>query len=134
MHVLQGLAQRRQLRVREHRGGQPVLELARGRLVEREAHQLTQPSLGESFGAGIDRRQMLFGAGRRGPIDAPIFGVHDFQALGAAAHFAEAAYAGAARQPFLLLRGEIKESQREETRAVADPREHLAAAAKRRPP
>ena len=63
-------------------------------------------------------------------IDAPILGMHDFKSGGTAPHFAETADARAAREPRLLLRREVKESQREEARAVADLAEHLPAAAK----
>ena len=62
-------------------------------------------------------------------IDAPIFRMHDLQSLGAAARLAEAADARAARQALLLLRGEIKEAQRQKPRAVGDPAQHLAPSA-----
>ena len=57
--------------------------------------------------------------------------MHDLQALGTAARLAEAAHAHAARESLLLLRGEIKESQRQKAGTVADSAEHLAPAAKR---
>jgi len=41
--------------------------------------------------------------------------MHDLQTLRAAARLPETAYAHAARQPLLLLRREVKESQRHES-------------------
>ena len=51
MHVVQGLAQARQMRIGEHCGGQPVLQIAGGGLIERQPDQLPQASLGDALGA-----------------------------------------------------------------------------------
>ena len=56
--------------------------------------------------------------------------MHDFQALGAAARFAEAADARAARQTLLLLRREVEKSQRQKAGTVGDLAQHLPPAAK----
>ena len=73
---------------------------------------------------------MFLGRLRRVRIHAPVFRMHELQALGAAARLAVTAHARAARQALLLLRREIEESQSEETRTVGDPAQHLTAAAK----
>src|ERR1700732_4823829 len=56
--------------------------------------------------------------------------MHEFQPLGTTASLAEATNPRAARQALLLLRREIKETQRQKSRAVGDFTEHLAASAK----
>ena len=60
MHVEQRIAQRRQPRTLEHRGGQPILEVVRRGLIQRQADQLPQPTLRNAFGGGINRREMIF--------------------------------------------------------------------------
>ena len=62
-------------------------------------------------------------------IDTPILRVHELQALGPAARLAETAHMRAARQTLLLLGGEVKEAQRQESRAIRNLAEHLAPAA-----
>ncbi len=57
--------------------------------------------------------------------------MHDFQPLRAAARFAEASDANPARQTVLLLGGEIKEPQRQDTGSIRDPAQHLPPAAER---
>ena len=122
MHVLQRLAQARQLHPLEKRRRQPVHEVPLGRLIERRAHQLPEPSLSEPFGPGIDRRQMLIGTDGFRDVGPAVFRVHDLQARRPATHFAEAADAHAPFEPLLLFRREMKEPQREIARAVAHPR------------
>src|ERR1700720_1737237 len=63
-------------------------------------------------------------------VDPSIFRMHEFQSLGSAARLAEATNARAARQAVLLLHREIKETQRQKSRAVGDFTKHLAASAK----
>ncbi len=62
-------------------------------------------------------------------VDAPVLRMHELQALGPAARLAETAHARAARQALLLLSGEVKEAQRQKSRAVRDLAEHLAPSA-----
>ena len=120
MNVDQGLAQRGHARIGQYGGRQPILELARRGLVEREPHQLTQPPLSHALGGRIDGREVILRrpGGRR--VDAAILGMDDLQTRGSAPRLAETADAHAARQAGLLLRREVEESQRQETRAVRD--------------
>ena len=131
MHVLQRLPQARQLRALEKRRGQPVREVLGGSLVEGRAHQLTEPSLSESLGPGVNRSQMLVGTHCFRDVGPAVFRMHDLEARRAATHFAEAADAHPSLEAFLLFRREVKEPQSEVARAVADPGQHLAAASKR---
>ena len=111
VHIQQRVAQRGQARIGEQRRRQPILGILRARLVQRQFDQQAQPSLGHAFSHGIDRREMFFGRLRRVRIHAPVFRMHELQALGAAARLAVTAHARAARQALLLLRREIEESQ-----------------------
>ncbi len=74
---------------------------------------------------------MVIGDFRRRRIDPPVFGMHDLESLRPAPHLAKTADAHAASEACLLLRREIKKTQRQKARAIADPAEHLPPAAER---
>src|ERR1019366_6872994 len=130
VHVLQRFAQRGQARISEYRRGQPIGQIAGGGLIQRQPDQLAQSSLSNAFGEGIDRCEVFFVDVHGLRTDAPILRMHHFQTVGASARFAEAAYPDAPRQTVVLLRREIKESQRQKSGPVAYSAKHLAPAAK----
>ena len=114
VNVQQRIAQRGQARIGEQRRRQPILGILGAGLVQRQFDQQAQPSLGHAFRHRIDRREMFLGRLGRVRIHAPVFRMHELQTLGTAPRLAETTHAGAARQALLLLRREIKKSQRQE--------------------
>jgi hypothetical protein len=63
-------------------------------------------------------------------VHTPIFRVHELQSLRAPARLTETTNPRAAREAVLLLRREMKKTQRQKARAIGDPAQHLAAPAK----
>ncbi len=102
MHVEQRIAQRGQLQRRAHRGGDQFDRLGIGQTFERARDHAGQALLTEAFGGRIDRRQAVFGRGYGAREHAPVFRMHDFQAVRAMPDFAVTQEAGARRELFGL--------------------------------
>jgi hypothetical protein len=58
---------------------------------------------------------------RSGRVGAPVVGMHDFQSLGSAPGFTEAADARATGKTGLLLQRKVEKPQREKPRPVGNP-------------
>ena len=131
VNVGERLEKRRHILRGEYGGRNPIREVLCRGFFQRQSHQHAQPSLCDALRGRVHRREMVLCEFCGGGVDAPVFRVHDLQAVGAAARLAEAPEAHAAGQSGLLLCGEVKEPQRQGSGPVGDPAQHLASAAKR---
>ena len=101
VHITQRRRQRRQLELAQHRRRQPFAEGAVLQAFQRLIGQRAQRQLMQTFGGGINRRQVFIRGGFI-RFDATVFGMNHFQTGGSGAHLAEATQAHAARQRGLL--------------------------------